>query len=223
MKIKALTYDWKNCFINGDHATDENQFEGLKKRVAAMPTRQTIYAASSSSAGLDPTASAANARAYLDKFDEAWYKCNSGNVSAIFCNEGQKYGLARVMRYLQTAGNFLSTTTDVLGREILTFKGKPLFDVGFKADQTTEIITDTEVGGDSSANTSSIYFCSFDKQEGVYGIQLDTLKFYDPLNGGEMESKPSKMKRIDWWNGLASFGSHGITRMRNIKAAGSWT
>jgi hypothetical protein len=111
----------------------------------------------------------------------------------------------------------------VLGREILTFKGKPLFDVGFKADQTTEIITDTEVGGDSSANTSSIYFCSFDKQEGVYGIQLDTLKFYDPLNGGEMESKPSKMKRIDWWNGLASFGSHGITRMRNIKAAGSWT
>lgn len=223
MKIKALAFDWKDKFINGDHSVDADSFEGLKKRVSVMPARQTVWFAGSTSAPLDPTASAANARAFFDKMAEAKKYCNSGQANAIFCNEGVELGLGRAARYMQTAGNFLDITKDSLDREIVTFQGVPLYDMGLKADQSTEIITNTEVAGDAGADSTSIYFASYNTEEGVTGIQLEDLKVYDPLDGGEMESAPSKMLRIDWWNGLASFGSHGIVRARNLAAPSSWT
>ncbi len=223
MKLKSLAFGWKDALVNGDHAVDPDQFEGLKKRVSNMPSRQTVYFAASDAAPLDPTASAANARAFLDKLDELWYKCNAGQVNLLLGNEDMQWGIGRVCRYLQTQGNFLSTTKDVIGRDILTWKNVPLIDMGYKRDQSTEIITNTEVAGDSGEDSTSLYACSLNKDDGVYGIQLDSMKAYDPLNGGEMESKPAKMMRIDWWNGIASFGNHGITRGRNIAAPSSWT
>lgn len=223
MKIKALAYEWKDKFINGDHATDPDSFEGLKKRVSVMPSRQTVYFAASNAAPLDPTASAANARAFFDKLAEAKKYCNGGQVSGIFCNEGVYLGFGRAARYMQTAGNFLDVTKDSLDREIITFQGTPLYDMGLKADQSTEIITNTEVAGDAGADSTSVYFACYDMEQGIYGIQLEDLEVYDPLNGGEMETSPSKMLRLDWWNGLAGFGSFGIVRARNLAAPSSWT
>lgn len=223
MKVKALAYSWKDAFINGDHLVDEDSFEGLKKRVSNMPSRQTVYAAGNTSAGLDPTASAANARAFVDKFEEAWHYCLGGQVNAVYCNEGVLLGIPRVFRYLQLTGNMFDTTKDMLDREFITYKGVPIYDVGYKTDQSTEIITNTEVGGDSSANTTSVYFASFDSEEGLNGIQIEPLSVYDPLAGGESSSAPMLIRRIDWWNGLANFGSYGIVRLRNLKAASSWT
>jgi len=31
------------------------------------------------------------------------------------------------------------------------------------------------------------------------------------------------MTRIDWWLGLAGFGSYGITRGWNVEGAANWT
>jgi hypothetical protein len=223
LKVKALAYDWKDKFINGDHASDEDAIEGLKKRVSVMPSRQTVYFAGAAAAPLDPTASAALARSFFDKLDEAFQYCNVGQVNAIFCNEAVKLGLGRAARYLQTAGNFLDVTKDSLDRSIVTFRGVPLYDMGVKADQTTEIITNTEVAGDSGADSTSVYFASYNMEQGITGIQLSDIEVYDPLGGGEMESTPAKMMRIDWWNGLAGFGSYGIVRARNLAAPSSWT
>ncbi len=224
MKLKVMSLNYNNVFINGDHGVDPDQFEGLKKRVSAMPARQTVYFAASTAAGLDPTASTTNARTFLDKWDEMWYKCHGGAVDAIFCNEGVLWGVIRVLRYLQISGaSMLDTTKDVFGREVQTFKGKPFIDVGLSYDETTEILSNTEAGGTGSANTTSVYMVNFDSSDGLVGIELEPLKAYDPLTGGEMETKPSRLLRIDWWNGLASFGSYCITRGRNLLAPASWT
>src|SRR5512146_3474231 len=75
LKIEAMSIDFNNYLINGDHATDVDGFEGLKKRVAGMPSRQTISAAASSTY-LDPTASANAARAFFDTWEKAWYRTN---------------------------------------------------------------------------------------------------------------------------------------------------
>jgi hypothetical protein len=61
MKLAAMAFKFNDYFINGDHATEPDGFEGLKKRVAGMPTRQTVGFAASNAAALDPTASAAAA------------------------------------------------------------------------------------------------------------------------------------------------------------------
>lgn len=226
MKVKALAYDWKDKFINGDHASDEDAFEGLKKRVSNLPARQTVYfagAAGGSTAPLDPTASAANARAFFDKWEEAWHYCNGGQVNAAFMNEKLRLGFGRVMRYAQFTNNLLDVTKDTLGREFLTWKGVPLYDMGLKADQATEIITNTEVALDAGADSTSVYFTSYGTDQGITGIQLEPLSVYDPLSGGEKESAPQQMRRIDWWNGLAMFGSYGIVRARNLESPADWT
>lgn len=224
MHLKALALGWNDAFINGDHASDEDQIEGLKKRVSLMPARQSVYFAGSGSAALDPTASVANARAFIDKWEEMTYKCNRGAVSAYFMNEGMYWGFGKVLRYAGVSGGpLMDITKDSWEREIFTYKGAPFIDMGLKIDQATEIITDSETAGDSGTDATSIYAASFGMDEGLTGIQLEELRPYDPLNGGEQESTPTQLLRIDWWNGLQSFGSYGIVRGRNVEGASNWT
>jgi hypothetical protein len=222
-KTKAMAYKFNDYFVNGDHATDPDGFEGLKKRVAGMPSRQSVYAAGASSAAQDPLADAAGARTFLDKWEEAFYKCNKGQVSAIIVNEGVRWGLGRVLRLAQSAGaGLLDTTRDSFDREILVYKGARLIDIGPKKDQTTEIITDTETAGDAGSDATSAYFVSFGTDEGLTGIQLDGMEVYDPLNGGEQESVPAKLIRVEWIVGLANFSSYSFTRLRNFEGASNW-
>ena len=127
-------------------------------------------------------------------------------------------------RYIQASGGaFLDVTKDSFDRDIPTYRGVPIIDMGYKKDQSTEIITNTETAGDAGADATSVYAVSFDEREGLTGIQLSPPEFYDPLGGGESESKPVKKKRLDWWVGLASYGSYGIVRGRNVEGAVNWT
>lgn len=224
MKIKSMALTFNDYLINGDHGVDADGFEGLKKRVAGMPSRQSVYFAGAAAAALDPTASAANANTFFSKLEEMHYKCNAGQVNTILVNEGMIYGIGRVARYVNSAGGFfLDVTKDSFDRAIVTYKGSAMFDMGLKADQSTENITDTETAGDAGADATSIYMCSFNEDQGVIGIQLPPgLESYDPLGGGEQESTPTKLLRVEWWLGLAGFGSYGIVRGRNVEGASQW-
>lgn len=222
-RVKSMGITWNNQFINGDVATNPDGFNGLKKRVANMDTRQTIYAAASNAAPMDPTGSSALARRYFNLFNRGVRYCNGGNCNAILMNENMIIGFAQVMAMIQGAGNYLSITKDQLGREEVSYKGIPFIDPGLLQDQTTEIIPENEVAGDAGADSTSIYFASFNMDNGIYGIQLSDFNAYMVNGGNELPTSPSKMYRVDWWNGLASFGRHGIVRMRNIEAFADWT
>jgi len=223
-KTLSMALTFNDYFINGDHATDVDGFEGLKKRVSNMPARQSIYFAGAAAAALDPTASVANGRAFWDKLEEMHYKTNRGQVNCIFMNEAMTYGLGRVARYIQAGGgNFLDVTQDSFDRSVVTYKGAPIVDVGLKKDQSTEIITDAETAGDAGSDATSIYMTSHNEMQGITGIQLSPMEIYDPLNGGEQELSPTTLMRIDWWMGLAGFGSYGFTRGRNVEGASNWT
>jgi len=224
LKLRSMAITFSKYVVQGDHATDEDGFEGLKKRIASMPSRQSVYAAGSSSAALDPTASAANARAFIDKWEQAMYRANNGMVSKILMNEGTYWGFGRVQRYLGVSGGPLfDVTRDAFDREILTYKGAEFYDMGLDTDQSSEIISSTETAGDAGTDATSAYFVSHDMEQGLMGIQLSPMEVYDPLSGGERESKPTKLLRIDWWVGLAGFGSYGVTRLRNFEDAANWT
>lgn len=223
MKSKAMAVKFAKYFINGDHATDADGFEGVKKRISNMPARQMVRASTTTDI-LDPTASIANARRFLDVMEQAHYSANGGDVQVILCNEGMKWGLGRVMRYAQAAGgNLLGTGKDMFDREFLTYKGVPVLDAGLDIDQTTEIISAAETAEDGGSDATSMYFVPFNLENGVHGIQLSDMEIYDPLGGGEMESKPVKIQRVEWWCGLSTWGSYGPTRLHNIETPGSWS
>lgn len=224
-KTTAMALTFNDYVVNGDHAVDPLGPEGLKKRIAGMVSRQTVNAQGSTDA-LDPTASAANARKFLDKWEEAHYKAGGGanSANAILMNEGMSYGFARVLRYLNVSGGpLVSMVQDMFDREVMAYKGARFVDVGLKVDQSTEIITVTEDPGDGGNDATSVYFLPFNIEQGIMGIQLSEPEIYDPLTGGEMEALPATMMRIDWWYGLAGFGSYGPTRLKQIKDPASWT
>lgn len=225
MKTKAMAYKFNDYFINGDHTVDEDGFEGLKVRINNGPSRQKVRASSTTDI-LDPTASAANARRFLSKWEEAFYKCGGGEnpASAILTNEAMQWGFGQVIRYLGSAAStVVDVTKDLFDREFPVYKGARIIDMGLKADQSTEIIPVTETAEDAGADATSAYFVSFGTEQGISGIQVGPLEVRYPTGDSERETKPTKLIRVEWVVGLAGFGSYGPTRLHNIEDPASWT
>lgn len=219
MKSKSMALTFSDYFINGDRGVDPLGFEGLKKRIANGPARQKVRGSSTTDSN-DVTASLANARKFLDTFEQAMHSAGAGASNAIFCNEGIKWGINRVLRYLGVSGGTMDTFQDAWGRDVPAYKGVPIYDIGLKYDQTTEIIPSNEVADDAGADSTSIYFVPFSNEQGIVGIQAEPLKSWDV---GERESKPTNLIRFEWVCGLAGFGSYGAARLYNVRDAASWT
>ena len=221
MKLKSLALTWNDYFINGDLASDPKGFQGLKKRISLSPSRQKISAGNSDSVGLNVTNSAANVNLFWTKIEEAYRYTNTGNVSAIFCNEAMLLGFGRSLRYINSAGgNFLDVTRDSFDRAVKTYNGTPIYDMGLKKDQSTEIIANEADGAGSSSVACSIYFASFNIEQGITGIQLGPLEV---VADAKKDVATADQTLIEWINGLAGFGSYGIARIWNILPPASWT
>jgi hypothetical protein len=221
MKLKAIALNWNDYFINGDQAVDPEGFEGLKKRVSLMPARQLVLATASGATSLDVTASAANVNLFWGKVERAYAFANGGDVQAILCNEDMKLGLGRSLRYINAAGgNYLDVTKDSFERQVPTYKGTPIYDMGLLADQSTEIITDTETAADAGSDGTSMYFCPFNMEQGITGIQLSPLEI---VPDAKKDVATANQTLLEWVNGLAGFGSYGVTRLWNILAPDTWT
>jgi len=217
MKTKAVASVFNYYFVKGSPTLDADGFYGLEYRVDNLPSRQKI-AVGVAGTPHDATASTANEHAFLDAFHEL--NDLVGGASAYFCNRTMRLGVGRVLRRV----GLLDVTKDQFEREVWSFGGAPIVDVGLQRDQATEIITDTEDPGDGGDDTTSIYAVRWGTDDGMLGIQLEPLEAY--LVGGEdheLEAKPVKRLRIDWWVGLAGFGSYYAARAYNLAAATGWT
>jgi hypothetical protein len=227
MKSQSLSSVINDYFINGDHsvAAYGDGFEGLKKRISNLPARMTIDLGSDS---LKVLASTANENTFVDAVHEAIKKVGGGQnqnlkggfKGAIFCNETTYLGMGKVLRRL----GLLNQNTDSFDRVFDSFQGFALIDVGFKNDQSTEIITDTEDPGDAGNDASSLYVVRFGEDDGLHMIQLagTSPAPYDPVKAGEGgASGPAFMRRIDWAIGLRAFGSYYAARVNGFKMAAS--
>lgn len=218
MKAKAVAFKFNDAFINGDQAVDADSFEGLKKRVSNMPARMTIDLAAAGDS-LKVLASSTTEHQFIDAIHQA-VKFVDG-ATHIFLNETVYLGFGQVARRL----NLYQQISDALGH---TWDGissgaqkVPYIDVGLKSDKSTEIITNTEDPGDGGNDSTSIYVARMDDDEGLHGITLEghELDVYDPLDGGEMESGPQYLRRIDWGVGLFNLSNYVICRIKGFKMA----
>lgn len=218
MKAKAVAFQFNDTFINGDHAVNADSFEGLKKRVANMPARQTIDLATAGDS-LKVLASTANEHTFIDAIHQAVKFCDG--ATHIFSNENTYLGLGKVARRL----NLYQTLTDALGKTWETMSSGSnmvrFTDVGLKGDKATEIITDTEDPGDAGNDSTSIYVARLDTTDGLHGLQLAGLgmDIYDPTKGGEDPTAPRVIRRIDWATGLRNLSQYCVVRIKGFKMA----
>jgi hypothetical protein len=101
-----------------------------------------------------------------------------------------------------------------------SFAGAPIVDVGLKADQSTEIIANTEGTGGAS---TSVYIARWDATDGAIGVQKAPIGVYDPLEGREMESLPAHLLRCDWGCMIVPRSDYCIARIGGIANPANWT
>lgn len=220
--LKAVTYDFNFKFFNNDHITgDVNAPVGLKYRIdnggvfgVRPENKLTGGAVDISQAG----ATQATANKFLELLDNLLWLVDSpdGTGVVIYCNEVIKRRLAFLVRLLGTSGGF-DITKDQFDRTITTYKGAVIRDPGYKADQTTRIITNLEdaTGVGTSSTYTSLYAVNYGTDH-FFGWQFEDINVQDLglINNGVIYRT-----FVDWAFGLLNSSTRSIARLYDVKAA----
>ena len=205
MSAKAMSFKFNDMFINGNPASDE--FKGLKMRVddvnADGYTDQYIDAGSATT-GKGVLYDTTERHYFIDKVSKLIHVISEHKPDALFMNAKLYLCFESAMR----REGLLKQTEDMFGRIINTFQGISLIDIGIKADQTTEIITNGENlsgGGDET----SIYAVKYGENEYLWGLQQAPMEVKD---FGEISSSQVFRDRVQWVVGLAVSNPRAIAR-----------
>ena len=217
MALQGVAYKFNDKFINGDPATDPEEFKGLQKRVddvvAEGYTGQYINNAGTSGDGINLDAT--ERHNFLDKLDELIYAIKGHQPDMLFMNK--KCLLA--VRSLLRREKLLDSTKDMFDRRVDVYSGCQLIDIGTAADQTTDIITSTEtLEAAGAAESTSIYAVKFGIGELLWGIQEYPLEVEDK---GLLEASPVYRTELDWPLGLALADPRAVGRLCGIIPDGS--
>lgn len=217
MMVKAIGYEFNDKFINGNPTADPEEFKGLSKRVddvvAEGFTEQKIdlggdYGAARDDGILYDTTESHN---FLNKLDQLIYSIKGHNPDFLLMNKKMLLCLRALLR----KEKLLDNTKDMFDRVVDVYQSVKLVDIGVKADQITEIITNTEDPDDlyTSDLSTSIYAVKFGIGEFLWGIQEYPMEVDDK---GLLEDKPVYRTEVDWPLGLAHIDPRCIARLCNI-------
>lgn len=177
LKVKAMARYLNRILFDGDSTSDPREFDGLNARLTGS---QSILAG------------AGGAALTQDMVDDLLRSCPGAN--AILCGDGGHQLLTKLLR----ADSQVNTAVDAFGRQVVTYAGVPLLNVG-KDETHTDILDFDEDPGDATFDTTSIYavrFGSADAEQDLFGIQSEAGMMVRDL--GEMDSKPAYRTRVEW-------------------------
>jgi hypothetical protein len=217
----ALTYDMNFKYFNNDHITGyANAPVGLKYRI----NNGTLYGVRSenkiSGGAVDISqagATQATANKFIEFLDQLLWSVDSpdGSGVVLYMNEVMKRRLNFLLRLMGTSGG-LATTQDQFDRTITMYKGAIIRDPGYKADQTTRIISNTEAtdGTDpGNDHQTSIYAVNYSENH-LMGWQFEPPNVQDLglINNGVIYRT-----LIDYAVGIANVSTRSIGRLYDIK------
>ena len=196
-KIQALGLYIAKTMINGDSLADARVFDGLRNRI----TGSQLIAAGSTDGG-DALS--------LAKLDEA-----------IDMVEGPTHLLmSKALRRRLTAaardadvGGYITYDVDEFGRRVAFYNDLPILIADF--DETgAQILGFNEVGpGGSTATAASMYVLSIGPNK-LVGLQNGIM---DARDLGELQEKPVRRTRVDWYVGMAALHGRCAARIWGIK------
>ncbi len=211
MKAKAMAFEFNDVFING--VTTSKQFKGISARIT------DIYAAGytdhyidggSATTGRGFLYDTTDRNLFLDNLNKLIHALPGHKANALYMNA--KCYLA-VESCLRREG-LLNTAKDMFEREIETYRGATLIDIGVKADQTTEIITNGE-GLSGGTDETSIYAVRYGASEFLWGIQQKAMESID-MGLQLVSGKPVYQDFVEWVVGLAIGNPRSIARLYGL-------
>jgi hypothetical protein len=218
--LKGVAYDKNDKFFNNDHvAGDKNSFVGLKYRIDNGSKYGVRSENKIDAGGVDLSQSgmtATTANKFLEFLDQLLWSVDSpdGENVIVYGNEVFKRRFNFALRLMGTSGG-LMTTQDQFNRTIMQYKGAIIRDPGYKSDQSTRIITNTE------ANTGVAGSSTFTS---VYAVNTSADHFhgwsFEPINVQDMgllNNGVTYRTLVDWSIGMINNSNRSIGRLYDIK------
>lgn len=212
----ALAYTFNDTFVNGHLLTDEDQFIGVWRRlVEQLPSGQTILGG-----GVDISPNSVSLSAsfdtYLDALQELIHAVEGHKPDVLAMNDTL---YLRTLSAIRQKGLY-ATTEDSYGRTVATYGpgGPKLIDLGYKADQASRIIGNTELDDGSAltgGDATTVYAFRFGEQF-LHGIQLYDI---DTKDMGLLEDGVTYRTVVDWPVGISLVNPRSIARLVGVVAA----
>jgi len=224
--VKAMAFEFNDKVINGDHATDEDEPEGLKVRIGNLSSDQTIYGvANNSELDVRPgTAVAATAQAFLYKLDMAKYALDGNGGGKVVCLTDADFiqAIKNSLRILGVNVNSPGTPVSTIGERDTSAKpytkasfewdGVEYIDVGKKADQSTKIVGTTTV---NSVACRDAYFVRIGEPY-FHGIQEYSMEISKPFM---LDDGLSWRVVVDWPFGFRHVHPRFASRLLGVRVA----
>lgn len=220
--LKSVAYDVNDKFINNDHLTGNNDaFHGLRNRIDnAVFRTNSDCKIDTSGVDLSPGGmTLTTANTFIEYIQQLldMMGAPTGMGVTLYMNDLMKRRFARAVRMMGPAAGW-SVNQDNFGRPVEMYNDAKIRDIGRKADQTTKIITSTELntGGAGSSTFTSIYGVRYGEDH-VFGWQFDALS---PKDIGLIGNGGSTYRMlIDWAFGIFQTGTRDIARLYDIKVS----
>ena len=227
--LQALTYDLNFKFFKNDHVTgDANAPVGIRYRIdnggifGVRPENKLVAGVTSGVPAINLTMSsttAAIANTFLEALDHLLWCVDSpdGSNVVLYMNDTMKRRLNFALRLMGTSGG-LTITQDQFNRTIAQYKGAVIRDPGYKADQSTQVITSTETStgaADTTGTYTSIYAVNY-SEDHFFGWQFGPPNMQDLglINNGAIYRT-----LIDWAVGLMNASTRSLGRLAGIQLA----
>lgn len=221
--LKGVAYDFNYKFIENAHdgATghDNNSFVGLRARIDNGVQYGVWSSAKIDAGGVDLSlagVTATTANKFVELVTQLLWTADSpeGDGIVLYMNEVLARRFATALRTMGTSGGF-DITQDQFGRSVTKFRNAVIKDIGYKADQSTRIITTTETsaGALGASTFTSMYAVNYGVDH-FFGWQYEpvTAKDLGLLNNGVIYRTV-----IDWAGGLMNANIRSIARLYDIK------
>lgn len=199
LKLKALAHRWSNAFIKGDSESDPREFDGLQKRIVGSQL-------------IDAGATSGGDALSLEKLDETIDAVDGAEF--LLMSKAMRRKLTVAARDPAISG-YITYGQDEFGRQVTKYNELPILiaDANGSPYQTLAF-NEANPGGGSNVGTS-IYVMSFG--DGVFSGIQNGAPMVDDL--GQLQEKPSKRTRVEWYAGLSLFHPRSVARLRGIKDA----
>jgi hypothetical protein len=232
--LKAIAYDFNFQFIGNNHVSgNQNAPVGIRYRIDNPSTYGVRTAAKIDAGGVDLSVAgmtAATANSFLEFLDQLLWSVDAPNGNAnginnpagptpgvvLYMNDVTLRRFRRALRLMGTSGG-LDITQDSFNRSVESYKGCPIYDIGYKIDQATRIITTTETaaGVDGASTFTSIYAVNYGPGH-FMGWQFGPLNVQDL---GLLNSGVIYRTLVDWAGGFINQSNRSIGRLYDIKLA----
>jgi hypothetical protein len=223
--LKSISYDFNEKFITNRHDTgDANAPVGIRQRIANGST-YGVRAENLVNGGgviLDGTGSmtAVTAGQFMEFLDQLLFSVDApdGDPNVVlYVNEVFKRRLNRAVRTMGTTGGF-DQSRDMFDRTVDTYKGCAIRDIGRKRDQTSLIITNTELAtglADTGGTFTSVYAVNY--SDGHFGGWQFNALSAGVQNLGRLNTGVQFRTYLSWAGGLINYSTRSIARLYNVK------